>query len=120
MAKQAESRLVAAIRTALEADGWLSWKNHGGPYSLAGLPDVMAVRSGQLLAVEVKVPGNKPTAVQLRLLERLAAKGAIVVVAYSVPEVLSAIEEHRVAAARGAGLSAAPSPAAPGSGEESP
>jgi len=87
---------------------------------MAGLPDVMAVRSGQLLAVEVKRPGKNASAIQRRLLERLAAKGAIVVVAYSVPEVLSAIEEHRVAAARGAGLSAAPSPAAPGSGEESP
>ena len=89
---QPESRLVARIRHELDRRGWLTWKNHGGPMSPAGLPDVMAVRNGRLLAVEVKQPGKSPTAIQRLWLERLAAHGAIVAVANGEADVVAAIE----------------------------
>ena len=116
MAKQRESVLVGSIRKSLEARGWLTWKNHGGPYMQSGLPDVMAVKAGRLLAVEVKVPGNKASAIQQRLLARLAAQGAVTVVAYSVDDVLNAID--RAEGTEDAGQPAAPLAASVlGSGE---
>lgn len=95
---QPESRLVARIRQELDRRGWVSWKNHGGPMGTAGLPDIMAVANGRLLAVEVKQPGRSPTAIQRLWLERLAAHGAVTLVATSVDDVLEALRGAEAAA----------------------
>lgn len=97
MAKQPESRLVSSIREMLDQDGWYTWKNHGGPYMAAGLPDIMGLKDGRFLAVEAKMPGRTATPTQTRTLARLAERGAIVVVAYSVADVADAIERARPA-----------------------
>lgn len=44
-------------------------------------------RLGQLIAVECKRPGNKPTPAQEFMLAELRKRGALVVVAYSVKDV---------------------------------
>ena len=87
----AESRLVAEIRAKLGKRGWYAWKNHGNQYAQAGLPDIMAVKDGQLLCIEAKVGSNKPTKIQQVTLERLAAHGALTTVAYSWADVESAL-----------------------------
>ena len=91
MAKQTEARLVESIRKRLKADGWYTWKNHGGPMSQAGLPDIMAVRGGRLLVIEAKVGRNQPTRLQALTLESLATHGAITVVAHSWADVEAAL-----------------------------
>lgn len=57
----------------------------------AGTPDVLCIVGGRAVFLEVKRPGNKPTALQLEMHARLRAAGATVVVVTSVDEALEAV-----------------------------
>lgn len=61
-------------------------KLYSSRYS-SGLPDVLAVRLGMAIFIEVKRPGNKPTKMQLVELEKWKGAGAMTIVAYSVDDV---------------------------------
>jgi Holliday junction resolvase len=103
-----EQDLVNAILDFLRVNGaWAIRVNSGGKQvenekgkrhfirmAPAGTPDILACwPGGLLLAVEVKVPGNKPTALQLATLEAIRQAGGLAVVAYSIDNVKEAIEE---------------------------
>lgn len=66
----------------------------------AGTPDIMAFKDKgccneesyiDLLFIEVKVPGNKPTPLQTAVMEELSDHGARCIVAHSIEEVEVAI-----------------------------
>ncbi|WP_273483645.1 VRR-NUC domain-containing protein [Desulforamulus ruminis] len=67
-------------------------KTHGGQYR-GGQPDIMGSFQGRFLALEVKRPGGKPTKLQMEILKKWAAAGAIAGVVYSVDEVQKLIRE---------------------------
>ena len=52
-----------------------------------GIPDILAVKGGRLLAVEVKIPPDKLSAAQVNVIESLHHAGARVIVAGSVKDV---------------------------------
>ncbi len=56
----------------------------------AGTPDVLAIKDGRALFVEVKRPGNKPTALQQAMMETLRGYGARCLVATSVEDLHAA------------------------------
>lgn len=74
-----------------------AWKNHGGLYSVKGLPDVMAVVRKDMksffLCFEVKQPGNKPTEIQKALIRRFIELGVTAGVVTTADEVVKIIEE---------------------------
>ena len=74
-----------------------AWKNHGGLYSVKGLPDVMAVvrKGGKsfFLCFEVKQPGNKPTEIQKAIIRKFEDLGITARVVTSLDEVVKIIEE---------------------------
>lgn len=92
MAKQQEGKLAGKIIAALEKQGWLAWKTHGGAYTSSGIPDVLGFRFGsqgpESLAIEVKLPGNEPTALQKKWLRDLSRCGVRAGVATEVDEAL--------------------------------
>lgn len=54
-----ERALKTAIVRSLKEQGILAWRNPVGPFSNAGLPDILAVLPrGRLLAIEAKAPGR--------------------------------------------------------------
>jgi Holliday junction resolvase len=53
----------------------------------AGTPDILACYRGRLIAIEVKLPGNKPTQIQLDAHARIKEAGGIVLMAYDADEV---------------------------------
>lgn len=60
-----------------------------------GTSDILACWPGGLfMAVEAKMPGNKPTPEQERFLEHIREIGGLAVVAYSVDDVENAIRER--------------------------
>ena len=63
------------------------WKNHGDQYSVKGMPDIMCVYERNIICIEVKIPGNKPTKLQEVTLKKLSKAGAITGVAYSIDDV---------------------------------
>jgi hypothetical protein len=53
-----------------------AWKEHGGQYGTAGLPDIICCFSGQFVAFEVKTAKGKLTMLQESTLRKInAAKG---------------------------------------------
>lgn len=61
-------------------------KTHGSIYS-TGQPDLLGCYRGRMLALEVKRPGGKPTKLQMAMLKKWEAAGAIAAVVHSVEEV---------------------------------
>ena len=101
---QPETRLVKKLREELHAAGWLAYKIHGSQYQEPGIPDLLCFRDGRALAIEAKLPGNKPTAVQARQHKRLTAAGVPVWVVHSVDELreaLTGIDDAGGAASQG-------------------
>jgi len=58
-----ERAIVAAIlRLLKKTPCCFSWKEHGGMYGTAGIPDIIACIHGRFVAFEVKTPGGRGTA----------------------------------------------------------
>lgn len=78
MAKQPESRLQKKIQDRLrrEVGGWW-FKQHGGPFTPAGIPDLIGCVEGLFFALEVKLPrkSSKPSAIQLETIRDIVIKG---------------------------------------------
>lgn len=62
-------------------------KIHGNAYTEAGTPDIAGCMMGRAFWIELKVPGEEPTAIQRKRLQEWAEAGAIVGVVTSVEEV---------------------------------
>ncbi len=56
----------------------------------AGCPDVLAIKDGRALFVEVKRPGKKPTARQVAMMDTLRGYGARCLVATSIADLQDA------------------------------
>ena len=90
---QPESKLSRRIMAALRAEGAMVWKNHGSQYMMAGLPDIVGVYNGKMIAIETKMPGGRLSEIQKHRIEEMRQAGASVVVAHSVEEALTVIGE---------------------------
>lgn len=70
-----EATIVAAIvREAKERGHWVM-KVHGGPFQLAGVPDLLCIKRGVATFLEVKQPGKKPTVIQERRMAEIERVG---------------------------------------------
>jgi len=88
MPTQPEAKLVAKIRKYLEDEyDMLTFKYHGGVFSHVGFPDIFAMYKGHFVALEVKVPGKKPTPAQIQMLDLMASHGAATDWVTSIEEV---------------------------------
>ena len=92
MTAQPEARLVAIIQANLKRRGWLVHKLHGSPMQAAGWPDLLAWKAGTAAAVEVKLPGGKPTKLQAHVLGLLQGQQVRCGVATSVEEAVAICE----------------------------
>lgn len=88
-----ERDVVAAIRKYLASLGGdaFFWKEHGGPYSTNGVPDIICCYRGRFLGLEVKRPGGKLTELQKRSLDRINTAGGIARRVDSVDDVKAVI-----------------------------
>lgn len=99
-----ETQLTARILSAVRAqypDVW-AIKTHGDGYQRRGIPDLLFVADGRLLAVEVKhrKPGesiehlmNRVSIHQRLELTKLRDAGAVAIVAWSVEQVTDALDD---------------------------
>lgn len=92
MEHEKESEIVKAIMKYLKAlPGCFCWKEHGGMYGTAGIPDIIACIGGRFFAFEVKTRAGKPTKLQEATIRKILASGGTAVIVRSVDEVRSAI-----------------------------
>lgn len=88
----AEKEIVAKILRYLKTvPRCFAWKEHGGMYGTAGIPDIIACIDGRFYAFEVKTPVGKTTALQEATLRKILACGGTAAVVRSVDEVRAVI-----------------------------
>ena len=83
-----EKDITAAILRYLKTvPGCFAWKEHGGMYGTAGIPDIICCLNGRFVAFEVKMETGKLTKLQESMITKIkAAKGKAFMVT-SVEEV---------------------------------
>ena len=87
-----EKDIVKAIMKYLKTvPGCFAWKEHGGMYGTAGIPDIIACVNGRFYAFEVKTETGKPTKLQEATIRKILKAGGATVVVRSVDEVRTAI-----------------------------
>jgi hypothetical protein len=72
-----EKDITAAIMRHLKTvPGCFAWKEHGGMYGTAGLPDIICCYRGRFVGLEVKTPDGKLSKLQEVTIAKIkAAKG---------------------------------------------
>lgn len=88
----AEKDIVTAILKFLKTVPMcFAWKEHGGMYGTAGIPDIIACVNGRFYAFEVKTSLGKTTKLQDVTIRKILACGGTVSVVRSVDEVRAVI-----------------------------
>ena len=83
-----EKDIVAAIMRWLKTVPLcFAWKEHGGLYGTAGVPDVICCLDGRFFAFEVKTPEGKLTKLQGHTIQRIKDAGGHAFVVRSVDDV---------------------------------
>ena len=70
-----------------------AWKEHGGMYGTAGIPDIIACYRGGFIAFEVKTENGKVTALQESTIRKIRKAGGQAYVVRSLDEVKTILEE---------------------------
>lgn len=87
-----ESDIVKAIMKYLKSvPRCFCWKEHGGMYGTAGIPDIIACINGHFFGFEVKTDVGKPTKLQEATIRKILAAGGAAVVVRSVDEVKAVV-----------------------------
>lgn len=87
--KAIENKIKAYLKTI---GGLFFFKEHGGLYGTAGVPDIICCYKGLFIAFEVKAESGKATALQDATIQRIRKAGGIAEVVRSVEEVKRIIE----------------------------
>jgi hypothetical protein len=83
-----EQQLIAQIKSYLQTiPNLFFWKEHGGIYGTAGIPDIIICHNGKFIALECKVNGRKSTQLQQATIDKIQKADGIAAVVYSVEEV---------------------------------
>ena len=89
-----ESDLIKKIKKYLGSlDGCFYWKEHGGQYGTAGIPDIICCYKGQFVAFEAKVGKNKATKLQEATIAQIHKAGGTAAVIRSIDEVKAVIAQ---------------------------
>ena len=88
-----EREIVKVIMAYLKTvPGCFCWKEHGGMFGTAGLPDIIACIGGRFYGFEVKADKGKPTKLQEAVMRKINAAGGTALVVRSVDEVRALLE----------------------------
>lgn len=81
MAATPEKKVKTKIASILDSEEVYYFFPATGGYGRSGVPDIVCCVDGKFLAIECKAGSNKPTALQVRELERIRRRGGVAVVA---------------------------------------
>jgi len=69
------------------------WKEHGGIYGTAGIPDIICCIKGRFVAFEVKQPSGRLTKLQEITIQRIQRAEGKAFVVTSVKDVISILDD---------------------------
>ena len=84
------SKILQYLKTLPEC---FYWKEHGGPYGTNGIPDIIICCQGRFIALEVKTPSGRPTALQQAVIRKITRAGGKAHIVRSVDEVRQIISQ---------------------------
>lgn len=89
MPRQPEGKLVSNTRKFLRDQGARPFKiqGDGENFQEVGIPDLLVCYKGRFLGLEAKMPGGKPSAKQIAVLDEIAEAGGIAAVFTTVGQV---------------------------------
>ena len=88
-----EADIVKKILKYLKSiPGCFCWKEHGGMYGTAGIPDVIACINGHFYGFEVKTVTGSPTKLQEATIRKIAESGGTATIVRSVDEVRAVVK----------------------------
>lgn len=90
-----EYKLQIKVLKALRAIPGV-WCYKANDRTTSGLPDIIGCVRGHTFAIELKAPGERPTAIQKRTLARLRDAGATCGVAWTVKQALDLVSAASV------------------------
>ena len=91
-----ETDIVRAILKYLKTiPGCFAWKEHGGMYGCAGIPDIIACINGRFYGFEVKTAVGKPTKLQERTIRKIRNCGGFADIVRSTDDVKRVLEDLR-------------------------
>lgn len=91
-----EQTIVDKIKAYLKTiPNLFFWKEHGGQYGTAGIPDIIVCYKGKFISFECKLPERKPTLLQAITLRKIMLAGGIAVVVTSLDQAKEIIESIR-------------------------
>lgn len=73
-----------------------AFKEHGGFYGTAGIPDIICSYKGRFIAFEVKTENGKATELQKAMIEKINKSGGIALIVRSTQDVKDAIRNLEV------------------------
>ena len=85
--------VTAIIRYLRSLPRCFCWKQHGGQFGTAGIPDIIVCLNGRFIAFEVKTPTGKLTKLQESVLRKINAANGRAYKVTSLQEVKQIIEE---------------------------
>lgn len=81
--EQPEEAIVKKIRKALQGSvGGFWFKVHGGPFQMAGLPDLLGCVQGRFIGIEVKRPSRMTNVspIQQHVIRKINLNGGLAIV----------------------------------------
>ena len=88
----AEKAIVNSIMRYLKTlEGCFAFKEHGGFYGTAGIPDIICSYKGRFIAFEVKAEKGRSTELQEATIKKINKAGGTALIVRSVQDVKDAI-----------------------------
>lgn len=88
-----ESEIIKQINNYLKTiDNCFYWKEHGGQFGTAGIPDIIVCYKGRFIAFEVKTDTGKTTVLQAITIKKIIKAGGYALVVRSVADARTVIE----------------------------
>lgn len=101
---QPEARLVKKMKDFIQQKGGRCFKIHGeSAFQEVGIPDLLCCYRGRFVGLEVKQLGEKPSPVQLVVLNEIVSAGGYASVVSTVGQVALLLERIDQEVARGQG-----------------
>jgi Holliday junction resolvase len=91
---QSEAEITRGIRGILKTLGVWHFKVHQGLGSTPGIPDIIGIWNGRMLAIEVKTEKGKLSDKQEAKIREINQAGGLAFVARSIDDVIDALDAH--------------------------
>lgn len=82
MANQPEKKFENEVKRYLTSIGAWWYKTFGNACTRSGCPDILGVYRGRMIALEIKASNGRPSALQLREIERIRQAGGYARILY--------------------------------------